>query len=73
MKLAVDPSLVVFGDDDVFVSVKRLRSWAEKLSEASNGSGRFRYAEVKKAGHFWLDSEAVKILQEEVKAFVETL
>ena len=73
MKLAVDPSLVVFGDDDVFVSVKRLRSWAEKLSEASNGIGRFRYAEVKKAGHFWLDSEAVKVLQEEVKAFVETL
>lgn len=73
MKLTVDPSLVVFGDDDVFVSVKRLRSWAERLSEASNGSGRFRYAEVKKAGHFWQDYEAVKVLQEEVKAFVETL
>jgi pimeloyl-ACP methyl ester carboxylesterase len=73
MKLTVDPSLVVFGDDDIFISVKRLRSWASKLSEASKGSGRFRYAEVSGAGHFWQDFEAVKALQEEVKAFVETL
>lgn len=73
MKLTVDPSLVVFGDDDVFVSVKRLRSWAGKLSEASKGSGRFRYTEVSGAGHFWQDFEAVKVLQEEVKAFIGTL
>jgi pimeloyl-ACP methyl ester carboxylesterase len=73
MKLTVDPSLVVFGDDDLFVSAKRLRSWVGKLSEASKGSGRFRHAEVPGAGHFWQDFEAVKLLQEEVQAFVKTL
>lgn len=73
MKLTVDPSLVVFGDDDIFVSAKRLRSWAGKLSEASQGSGRFRHVEVSGAGHFWQEFEAVKVLQEEVQAFVKTL
>jgi pimeloyl-ACP methyl ester carboxylesterase len=73
MKLTVDPTLAVFGDDDVFVSVKRLRSWADRLSEASKGSGKFRYAEISGAGHFWQDYEAVKVLQEEVRAFVQTL
>ncbi|KAE9366972.1 hypothetical protein N431DRAFT_385062 [Stipitochalara longipes BDJ] len=73
MKFTVDPSLVVFGDDDLFVSAKRLRSWAGKLSEASGGNGRFKYAEVSGAGHFWQDFEAVKILQAEVQAFVKNL
>lgn len=73
MKLTVDPSLVVFGDDDLFVGAKRLRSWVGKLSAASKGSGRFRHAEVSGAGHFWQDFEAVKLLQEEVQAFVKTL
>jgi hypothetical protein len=73
MKLTVDPTLAVFGDDDVFVSVKRLRSWADRLIEASKDSGKFRYAEVSGAGHFWQDYEAVKTLQEKVKGFVQTL
>ena len=73
MKLVVDPTLAIFGDDDVFVSIKRLRSWAERLIEASKGSGQFRYAEVSGAGHFWQDFEAVKTLQGEIKAFVQTL
>jgi hypothetical protein len=73
MKLTVDPSLVVFGDDDLFVSVKRLRSWVTRLSEASKGSGLFRHVEISGAGHFWQDLEAVKILHDEVQAFVKTL
>ena len=73
MKLAVDPTLAIFGDDDVFVSVKRLRSWADRLSEASKEKGNFRSAEVSGAGHFWQDYEAIKVLQDEVRAFVQTL
>lgn len=73
IKLTVDPTLAIFGDDDIFVSAKRLRSWAGKLIEASKGNGRFSYSEVSGAGHFWQDHEAVKVLIQEVKAFVETL
>jgi pimeloyl-ACP methyl ester carboxylesterase len=75
MKLAVDPTLALFADDDVFVSIKKLRTWAEKLSNAGKGghTPQFKYTEVAGAGHFWHDYQAIKILQEDVKAFVGVL
>lgn len=73
MKLTIDPTLALFGDDDVFVSVKRLRVWAEKLMGAEKGDSQFRHREVAGAGHFWHHHEAIKILREEVKAFVQNL
>jgi hypothetical protein len=75
MKFTVDPTLVLFGDDDVFVSVKRLRGWVEKLKEAKteNQSPKFRHREVAGAGHFWHNHEAIRVLQEEVKCFVASL
>jgi pimeloyl-ACP methyl ester carboxylesterase len=75
MKLAVDPTLALFADDDGFVSIKKLRPWAEKLSNAGKGgkTAQFKYTEVAGAGHFWHDYEAIKILQEDVKTFVREL
>jgi len=74
MKLVIDPTLALFGDGDVFVSVKRLRAWAEKLAGAGKGGrSQFRHREVRFAGHFWHDHEALNILQEEIKSFVEML
>lgn len=74
LKFTVDPTLALFGDDDVFVSVKKLRTWVEKLRAAKrNGEGCFRYREVLGAGHFWHDHEAVQILVSEVKGFVRSL
>ncbi|RDL33584.1 uncharacterized protein BP5553_07952 [Venustampulla echinocandica] len=75
IKFTIDPTLALFGDDDVFVSVKRLRSWVEKLMKSGKGGdgGHFRYREVANAGHFWHDHDASKILEEEVRSFVCTL
>jgi len=74
MKLVIDPTLALYGDNDVFVSVKRLRSWAGKLMGAGKGgNGQFRHREVANAGHFWHDHDALKILQEEVRDFVRGL
>ena len=75
MKLSIDPTLALFGDDDIFVSVKKLRAWAQKLVDAGNASktSRFRYAEVKNAGHFWHNHEAMKILTEEIATFTREL
>ena len=75
VKFMVDPTLAIFGDDDVFVSAKRLRGWAEKLKGTKGKSETclFRHREVYGAGHFWHDHEATRILQEEVRAFVASL
>ncbi|CZR56034.1 uncharacterized protein PAC_05922 [Phialocephala subalpina] len=74
-KLKVDPTLAVFGDDDVFVSIKKLRTWSERLAETRNGKGdsQFRYVEVSGAGHFWHNRGTIRILQDEIKAFVKAL
>jgi pimeloyl-ACP methyl ester carboxylesterase len=75
MKFTVDPTLAIFGDDDVFVSVKKLRNWVGKLSTARKGKEicQFRHKEVPGAGHFWHDYKAVQALRTEVKDFVSTL
>ncbi|KAH8650508.1 hypothetical protein BGZ60DRAFT_421231 [Tricladium varicosporioides] len=73
MKFTVDPTLAVFGDDDIFVSVKKLRNWVEKLENAAGEDVTFRHREVPGAGHFWHDHDAIKVLSEEVKTFVSTL
>ncbi|KAI9051805.1 hypothetical protein LZ554_004070 [Drepanopeziza brunnea f. sp. 'monogermtubi'] len=77
MKFTVDPTLALFGDDDAFVSAKRLRPWAEKLSELSSsergGEARFRYVEVPGAGHFWHDGRAVSVLRDRIRTFVRDL
>ncbi|KAJ5041552.1 uncharacterized protein L3040_005135 [Drepanopeziza brunnea f. sp. 'multigermtubi'] len=76
IKFTVDPTLALFGDDDAFVSAKRLRPWAEKLSELScerGGEARFRYVEVPGAGHFWHDRRAVSVLRDQIRTFVRDL
>ncbi|KUJ18724.1 uncharacterized protein LY89DRAFT_717275 [Mollisia scopiformis] len=75
VKLTVDPTLAIFGDDDVFVSIKKLRAWAKRLNGSGSGKeeSRFRFVEVGGAGHFWHDRGAVRILQDEVKGFLKAL
>lgn len=74
MKFKIDPTLAIFGDDDVFVSVKKLRAWAEKISVVKGKEEcRFRHREISGAGHFWHDYEAVQVMRKEVKDFVKSL
>lgn len=75
LKFTIDPTLALFGDDDVFVSIKKLRSWVERLSSARRRTEvvQFRYREIPGAGHFWHDYESVQILRKEVKDFVSAL
>ncbi len=76
-KMAIDPTLALWGTGDVFVSVKRLRSWAQKMKDVGmeRGGGRivFRYKEVEGAGHFWQTREAIAVLKEEIGRFVAGL
>jgi hypothetical protein len=70
-KFGVEPTLALFADDDAFVAVKKLRTWAQKFRV--EGVGKFRYREVKGAGHFWHDRDCQMILRDEVKTFVTAL
>ena len=70
-KFGVNPTLVLFADDDTFVAAKKLRSWAQRIE--AGGTGNFKYREVKDAGHFWHDRGCQIILKDEVRAFVMSL
>ena len=48
-----NPTLAVYGDRDIFTSLKKMRRWVQALSEGNDGTARFRSHEVVGAGHFW--------------------
>ena len=50
-KLLDHPTLVIYGDKDLFASQRRLRRWAESLK--SKPDSLLRFHEVTGAGHFW--------------------
>lgn len=47
-------SLAVYGDHDVFSSVKKIREWTEQLK--AEPASRFSSVEVAGAGHFWVEA-----------------
>lgn len=70
-KLVLNPTLAVFGDNDVFVPVGRLRGWMAKLG-GSEGS-LFTGYEVATAGHFWVEEGVLHVMTERVGAFASGL
>ncbi|KAG6270300.1 hypothetical protein E4U22_001086 [Claviceps purpurea] len=70
-KLVHNPTLAVFGDNDLFVPVGKLRSWTTKLS--SRDGSKFTACEVCHAGHFWTEESALADMNGSVGAFANCL
>ena len=66
-KLVTNPTLVIYGDQDPFLALKKMREWAGYLGGV-RGSG-FRYVEVSGAGHFWVEDRVMLRLRDAVGAF----
>ncbi|KAI1465338.1 Alpha/Beta hydrolase protein [Daldinia caldariorum] len=66
-KLTANPTLVIYGDHDSFLSIRKMRDWATKLSNVEGS--RFRYVEVLTAGHFWIEHGVSQELREAVYSF----
>ncbi|KAH8885799.1 hypothetical protein GQ53DRAFT_584849, partial [Thozetella sp. PMI_491] len=52
-KLIQNATFVIYGDQDVFIPLKRTREWAASLQAAPDSL--FRAHEVSRAGHFWVE------------------
>ncbi|KAL6238880.1 hypothetical protein BDW75DRAFT_189475 [Aspergillus navahoensis] len=50
-QLCAHGTLAIYGDEDTFTSVSKLRKWSGELSSVPQS--QFQSAEVKGAGHFW--------------------
>lgn len=72
-------TLAVFGSADVFVSARKLRSWARSMQEASierGGEDRgrkagFEWHEIEGAGHFWREEGVERVLKGTIRDWVQ--
>jgi surfactin synthase thioesterase subunit len=58
-------SIAIYGDQDVFTSVKRIRDWSTQLK--AEPTSRFTSVEVTGAGHFWIESDVEARLRSALK------
>ena len=70
-ELAKCPSLAVYGSRDRFTSVKKLRAWADALSQISGST--FQYHEVDGAGHFWHETGALENIENHISEWASFL
>ncbi|KAF3000715.1 hypothetical protein E8E13_003005 [Curvularia kusanoi] len=54
-------SLVIYGDQDIFTSAKKIRGWTEALKDKHGSS--FSSVEIAGAGHFWVEQGVEKQLR----------
>ncbi|KAL4749814.1 hypothetical protein BDW72DRAFT_177416 [Aspergillus terricola var. indicus] len=53
-QLCAHRTLAIYGDEDTFTSISKLRKWSGELSSVPRS--QFQSAEVKGAGHFWREN-----------------
>lgn len=72
-QLSVHRTLALFGDDDTFTAVGKLRRWSAELGRMPHS--QFRGCEIKGAGHFWredgVEQEAREILREWLRGYTQ--
>ncbi|KAK7746544.1 hypothetical protein SLS62_009407 [Diatrype stigma] len=66
-KFVTNPTLAIYGDQDAFLALKKMREWAAHLSTAKDSS--FRYVEVSGAGHFWVEERVIFHLRDAIGNF----
>ncbi|KAI1849197.1 hypothetical protein JX266_005158 [Neoarthrinium moseri] len=70
-KLARNPTLAVYGDQDGFLTLRKFREWTTKLK--AHEDSRFCDKEVSGAGHFWVEEGVMYELRNAVGAFATEL
>jgi alpha/beta superfamily hydrolase len=70
-KLMANSTLALYGDQDGFVSAKKVRDWANRLAKPPKS--HFRAQEVSTAGHFWREGRVIYTLRDAVRTFAASL
>ncbi|KAL7620586.1 hypothetical protein AAE478_009581 [Parahypoxylon ruwenzoriense] len=66
-KFIINPALAIYGDQDGFLAVKKMRDWTNRLSSAEGS--QFHDVQVSGAGHFWVEEGVLHKLREAVLSF----
>lgn len=70
-KFVLNDTLAIFGDEDIFSTIKKLRLWADRLNSEENS--RFQHVEIQGAGHFWHEEGVVDQMRVSIETFVSGL
>ncbi|KAH9892158.1 Alpha/Beta hydrolase protein [Xylariomycetidae sp. FL2044] len=71
VKLIRNPSLLVYGDEDTFLSLRRIREWTKQLG--TDARSQCRSVEVVGAGHFWMEEGVLYDLGDAIGRFAKKL
>ncbi|KAI1152295.1 Alpha/Beta hydrolase protein [Nemania diffusa] len=69
--LAANPTLLVYGGLDGFITHRKMREWTGLL--AGGEASRFRVLEVAGAGHFWMEGDVIYQLRDAIGTFATEL
>ena len=64
-------TLVIYGDQDVFASQRRLRRWAESLK--SKPKSMFQFNEIAGAGHFWREEGVADQMRGYIRKWIQRI
>ncbi|PGH34916.1 hypothetical protein GX50_02267 [[Emmonsia] crescens] len=64
-QLTTHRTLVVYGNNDLFASAKRLQKWVMELKKMPGST--FEFVEVDTAGHFWLEEGTEALMRTAVR------
>ncbi|RWA07994.1 hypothetical protein EKO27_g7109 [Xylaria grammica] len=67
----LNPTLVIYGDQDGLISYRKIREWIRQLSAVD--ASQFRYLEVAGAGHFWTEGDVIYQLRDAIGVFATEL
>ncbi|KAI0829571.1 Alpha/Beta hydrolase protein [Hypoxylon sp. FL0890] len=70
-KLIRHPTLAIYGDQDGFLTLKKMHEWTTQLRSAEGSL--FQHVEVSGAGHFWMEEGVVYELRKAVSSFAARL
>jgi len=67
-QLSSRPTLVIYADNDMFTSIKKLRLWIKKLKDIPQS--KFSSREIVGAGHFWTNPETQRQMREAIGLWI---
>jgi alpha/beta superfamily hydrolase len=70
-KLVEFPTLAVYGEQDGFISVKKMRDWTRRLQDSPRT--HFTAHEIAVAGHFWVEERVAYDMRDLVGGFASDL
>ncbi|KAI5851760.1 Alpha/Beta hydrolase protein [Durotheca rogersii] len=70
-KLIANPVVVIYGNRDIFLSMRRIQDWTNRLCNVEGSN--FHHIMIPGAGHFWAEDGVISKLSQAINSFASRL